>query len=382
MNRYLIILMILGLMACGKPANNNPESIKKEIQKTKQEIGKLEKKAKDLEQKLMALNPENDKTALLVKTKTLEYETFEHSFLANGSIEAVREAFVGAEVSGRIETIHVQEGDRIQKGDLLVTLNSSIIENTLAEVHTSLKLTRTIFEKRKRLWEKKIGSELEFLQAKNNKESLEDREKALQAQLEMTRIKTPISGIIELITVKKGAQALPGSTLLHIVDLNEVFINADISESYLGKVKTGDPVTVTFPSRPDINFKTRIYRMGNVINPENRTVEIQVKVKNQSGLLKPNNLAIIKLMDFTTDRALLLPSIIIKKDMQGEYVYTAVRKNDSWIAKKVYINAGLSEGNITMVKTGLSPNQQIIIKGYNLVKNNMTIKLEESQEIR
>jgi len=382
MNRYLIILLVLGLMACGQPTAENPDAIKKEILETRQEIGKLEKKARNLEQKLRALNPGNDKTALLVKTKTLEYETFEHSLLANGSIEAVREAFVGAEVSGRIETIHVQEGDRIQKGDLLVTLNSSIIENTLAEVRTSLKLTRTIFEKRKRLWEKKIGSELEFLQAKNNKESLEDREKALQAQLEMTRIKTPISGIIELITVKKGAQALPGSTLFHIVDLNEVFINADISESYLGKVKTGDPVTVTFPSRPDINFNTRIYRMGNVINPENRTVEIQVKVKNQSELLKPNNLAIIRLMDFTTDRALLLPSIIIKKDMKGEYVYTAVRKNDSWIAKKVYINAGLSEGNITMVKTGLSPNQQIIIKGYNLVKNNMTIKLEESQEIR
>ena len=154
MNRYLIILLVLGLMACGQPTAENPDAIKKEILETRQEIGKLEKKARNLEQKLRALNPGNDKTALLVKTKTLEYETFEHSLLANGSIEAVREAFVGAEVSGRIETIHVQEGDRIQKGDLLVTLNSSIIENTLAEVRTSLKLTRTIFEKRKRLWEK------------------------------------------------------------------------------------------------------------------------------------------------------------------------------------------------------------------------------------
>lgn len=378
MNRYLIILLVLGLMACGQPNAENPKAIKKEILETRQEIGKLEKKARDLEQKLKALNPAEEKTALLVKTKILEYETFEHSFQANGSIEAVREAFVGAEVSGRIETIHVQEGDRIQKGDLLVILNSSIIENTLAEVRTSLKLTRTVFEKRKRLWEKKIGSELEFLQAKNNKESLEDRERALQAQLEMTRIQAPISGIVENITVKKGAMALPGLTLLHIVDLTEIYINADISESYLGKVKAGDPVTVTFPARPEINFKIRIYRMGNVINPENRTVEIQMKVKNQSGSLKPNNLAIIRLMDFTTDQALLLPSIIIKKDMQGEYVYIAVRKNNSWIAKKVYIKSGLSEGNITMVKTGLSPGQQVIVQGYNLVKNNLAIKLQES----
>ena len=376
MNRYLIILMILGLMACGKPAAKNPESIKKEIQKTKQEIGKLEKKVKDLKLKLKANYPEEEKATLLVKTKTMKYETFEHSFIANGSIEAVREAMVGAELSGRLQTIHVKEGQRVQEGDLLVTLNSSIIENNLAEVRTSSKLARTVYEKRKRLWDKKIGSELEFLQAKNAKESLEDRERALEAQLEMTRIQTPITGIIENITVKKGAMALPGLNLLHIVDLRELYVNADISESYLGKIKPGDMVNITFPAYPDFEIKSKIHRIGNVINPENRTVKIQMKVKNQKEIFKPNNLVVIQLVDFSTDQALLVPSIVIKKDMQGEYIYIATKEEDLWIAKKTYITTGLSEGNITMVKSGLSPDQKVIIQGYNLVKNNLAIKLD------
>ncbi len=377
MNRYLIILMILVLMACGNPAAENPQTIKKEIQKTKQKIGELEKKVKDLKLKLKTNFPEEEKATLLVKTKTMKYETFEHSFIVNGSIEAVREAMVGAELSGRVQTIHVKEGQRVQEGDLLVTLNSSIIENNLAEVRTSSKLARTVYEKRKRLWDKKIGSELEFLQAKNAKESLEDRERALEAQLEMTRIQTPIAGIIENIAVKKGAMALPGLNLLYIVDLRELYVNADISESYLGKIKPGDMVTITFPAYPDFEIKSKIHRIGNVINPENRTVEIQMKVKNRKEILKPNNLVVIKLVDFSTDQALLIPSIVIKKDMHGEYIYTATKEEALWIAKKIYITTALSENNITMVKSGLSPDQKVIIQGYNLVKNNLTIKLDK-----
>jgi RND family efflux transporter MFP subunit len=369
--------MILVLMACGNPAAENPQTIKKEIQKTKQKIGELEKKVKDLKLKLKTNFPEEEKATLLVKTKTMKYETFKHSFIVNGSIEAVREAMVGAELSGRVQTIHVKEGQRVQEGDLLVTLNSSIIENNLAEVRTSSKLARTVYEKRKRLWDKKIGSELEFLQAKNAKESLEDRERALEAQLEMTRIQTPIAGIIENIAVKKGAMALPGLNLLYIVDLRELYVNADISESYLGKIKPGDMVTITFPAYPDFEIKSKIHRIGNVINPENRTVEIQMKVKNRKEILKPNNLVVIKLVDFSTDQALLIPSIVIKKDMHGEYIYTATKEEDLWIAKKIYITTALSEDNITMVKSGLSPDQKVIIQGYNLIKNNLTIKLDK-----
>ena len=379
MNKLLIPTLVMGLMACGQPADDSPDAIRKEIQKTRGEIEKLQKKAKNLEQKLSRLNPQEKKAALLVKIKHLGFESFEHSFQANGSIEAVREAFVGAEVSGRIQVIHVEEGDRVQKGDLLMTLNSSIIENTLAEVRTSLNLTRTVFEKRKRLWEKKIGSEIEYLQAKNNKNALEDREKALVAQLEMTRVKAPISGLVEDITVKKGAMALPGYNLLHIVDLEEVYINADISETYLSSVKTGDPVAITFPAQPQIRLKSKIHRIGNVINPENRTVEIQMRMKNQNKLLKPNNLAIIRLRDFSSSRALLVPSIVIKKDLKGEYVYTAVKESNQWVARKAYITPGLSEGNVTMIKSGLSPGQILIVQGYNLVKNNSPVKFEEEK---
>jgi multidrug efflux pump subunit AcrA (membrane-fusion protein) len=144
----------------------------------------------------------------------------------------------------------------------------------------------------------------------------------------------------------------------------------------LGKVKKGDQVTVNFPAYPSIKINTKLYRIGHVINPENRTVEIQMKIKNQKEILKPNNLAVIKLTDFFTDNALLVPSIVIKKDMQGEYVYIASQEENQWIAKKSYVTSGLSEGNTTMIKSGLQPGQQVIIQGYNLVKNNLAVKID------
>lgn len=375
MKIFLIILMILPLIFCGKPKDKNPETIKKEIQAYKQKIIELQKKIKDLQGQLSLMDSKEQKAYLLVKTKTMDYQAFKHSFIVNGSIEAVREALVGTEINGRTETIHVKEGQRVQKGDPLITLNSSIIKNSLAEVRTSLDLAQIIFEKRKRLWEKKIGSELEFLQAKNAKESLLDRQKILEAQLEMTRIQAPIDGLIENITVKKGVMALPGLNLLHIVNLRELYVNADISESYLGSIKKGDLAEITFLAFPGLKITTKLHRIGNVINSENRTVEIQMKIKNQKEILKPNNLAIIKLVDFSTDQALLVPSIVIKKDMQGDYLYVAKKDKDRWLAQKTYITTGLSEGNITMVTSGLIPGQKVIIQGYNLVKNNLAIRL-------
>jgi RND family efflux transporter MFP subunit len=328
-------------------------------------------------------------TALLVEAKTLTHETFDHYFQANGTVEAVQDAFISPEINGQIKKIHVKEGQRVKKGDLLVSLSSDVTESAIAEVKSGLELAKTIYKRRKGLWEKKIGSEVQYLEAKTNKESLENKLKTLQAQLEMTQIKAPIDGIVDKIFRKEGELAIPGMQLTQLVNLKKVYVNAEVSEAYLPMLKKGDAVQVTFPTYPDLTVDTVIHRTGNVIKMENRTFLVQLKLDNRDERLKPNIIAILKMKDFSAAAALVVPSIIIKNDLNGSYLYVVEEKEGKLLAKKTYVTPGKSEGGNTMITKppkppkgprdpkGLEPGQREIKAGYNLVTNGMEVKLEK-----
>jgi RND family efflux transporter MFP subunit len=316
-------------------------------------------------------------SALMVRVKPMAFERFEHYFQANGTVEAVQDAFISPEINGRIKKIHVNEGQRVKKDQLLVSLNSEIIESTIAEVKSGLELAATVYEKRKGLWDKKIGSEVLYLQSKTDKETLENKLNTLQAQLRMTRIKAPFSGIVDDISQKEGELAAPGLRIIHLVNLDKIYVNAEVSESYLPKVNTGDIVQVSFPTYPELTTNATIYRTGNVVKMENRTFVVQVLMDNPAEKLKPNILAIIKMKDFMAEAALVVPSIIIKNDLTGAYVYVLEKddKNTKTVAQKIYVKTGMSEGSNTMVTEGLKPGQQVIVDGYNLVTNGMTVEV-------
>jgi RND family efflux transporter MFP subunit len=314
---------------------------------------------------------------LLVAVKDMAYEKFEHFFLATGSVEAVNAAYISPEINGQVKEIHVREGDSVRRGQLLVSLNSSVIESSVAEVETSLELARTIYKKRQGLWEKKIGSEVQYLEARANKESLESKLKTLQAQLDMTQITAPIDGVVDEIAPKEGELAAPGQLLLQLVNLDSVYVNADISEVYVAKVHEGDKVSVKFPTYPELAVNAAIHRIGNIINPQNRTFEVQILLDNRDKHLKPNMIAILELKDLSVSQALVVPSIIIKNDMQGIYLYVARQEEGEGLARKTYVETGMSQGSNTMILKGLTPGEQVIVKGYNLVKNGMKIKIEK-----
>ncbi len=316
----------------------------------------------------------------LVTVKPMSYETFEHFFSANGMVEAVHDAFISSETSGQIKTIHVTEGQRVKKGRLLVSLNSDITESAIAEVKTGLELARTVYEKRKGLWEKNIGSEIQYLEAKANKESLENKLKTLEAQLDMAKIKAPISGIVDQIFRKEGELAIPGVQLIQLVNLDKVYVNADVSETYLAKINNDDLVEVGFPSYPGLTVETTIHRTGQVVKTKNRTFLVQVLLDNKDEKLKPNMVAVIKMKDFSADSALVVPSIIIKNDLKGTYLYVTEKQEDGkLVARKTYVTPGMSEGSRTLIPQGLTPGQQVIIKGYNLVKNGMEVEVEKDK---
>jgi RND family efflux transporter MFP subunit len=347
------IVVTMTLIACGGGSAGNPGDVSPGGGPGSQETG----------------------TAVLVKVKKMAHEKFEHFFQANGSVEAVKDAFISPEINGQIEKIHIKEGRRVKGGQLLVSLNADVIERSIAEVKTALELARTVYKKRKGLWDKQIGSEIQYLEAQTNKESLENKLKTLEAQMEMSEIKAPISGIVDKIFKKEGELAIPGMQLIQLVNLENVYINAEVSEAYIADVGKNDAVEVTLPSYPGLVMETVIHRTGQVVNPTNRTFLVQVLLDNKEEKLKPNMMALIKMRDFSDDAALVVPSIIIKNDLEGPYLYVVETEKGKLKARKVYVKTGLSSGSRTMIENGLEPDRQVIIKGYNLVKNGTPVKI-------
>ncbi|HSQ36225.1 MAG TPA: efflux RND transporter periplasmic adaptor subunit [Candidatus Binatia bacterium] len=311
--------------------------------------------------------------SLRIEAQTVAPEKFEHFFAVNGALEALQDAFISAETSGQIRAIHVQEGQRVQKHGLLVSLNSDITRNAVAEVRNALELAGTIFRKRQELWDRKIGSEIQYLEAKTNKESLENRLASLQAQLALAEIKAPFTGIVDKIFKKAGELAVPGLQLMQLVNLGRMRVNAEVAETYVGKIRQGDRIQVTFPTYPGWRLEADISRIGQVVSAKNRTVLVQAVLDNSQEKMKPNMMATLRCRDFFAPAALVVPAIVVKNDTAGNYLYTVETENGRAVARKRYITTGLTEGNRTMVVSGLSAGQRVIVGGYNLVRNGLPV---------
>lgn len=374
MKRILFIAIIVFLAAsCGN--NHDEESIRQQIKEYKGEVAELNIKIKELERSLEAFGDSGIVNTTPVVVKVMKEEAFHHYFQVSGTVEAMNQAYISPEINGQVKKILVDEGDRVSKGQLLAQLNTSITENTIAEVKTQLDLAETLYEKQSQLWEKNIGSEVQYLQAKNNMESLKSKLETLQAQLDMAYIKSPVNGIVDRINVEEGELAMPGMQMMLVVNLGQMKIIGEVSEKYLPVIHKGDQVTVNFPTYPGMGMEVPVARTGNVVNPGNRTFQVELRIDNVQSKLKPNILAEMTFMDYRNDQALVIPSIIVKKDLKGEYIYLAKNLDGKDIAKKVYITTGLSYQDKTEVMEGLKPGDRVITEGYTIVTDGSEVKL-------
>ncbi len=315
-----------------------------------------------------------------VETQEIKKEKFQHVLELSGSIEAENIAYISPQTNGQIKTIHVKEGQRVKSGQLLVTINTEVLSSSLEELRTAYELALTMYKKQKELWEKKIGSEVQYLQAKNAKESLDKKIETLKAQLELSKIRAPFDGIVDEIYQKEGELAMPGMQIIQFVNLNNMLLDVDVSESYISKISDKDMVLVSIPSL-ELEKQAKIYRLGNVINEQNRTFKLQVKLDNKKELIKPNMVALINIIDFSCDSAIIIPSEIIKKDTRNKmFVFIISKENNDIIAKKVFVEPGMSYKGKTMVINGLSENDIVIIKGYNKVSNGSVVDIKESKK--
>lgn len=377
-----IALTVAMLASCGGQPQTDEEireAIKEkqaQVDTKKEEIDKLMEEIKELEAKLSDSAAVDKQYLEPVTIKSLGYEEFTHSFEVSGTVEAKKQAYISPEGSGQIRAIYVEEGQKVYAGQMLASLNTSVISNSIEEIKTALELAKEMYEKQKRLREQNIGSEVQYLQAKNNYDGLKNKLSTLQAQQAMSIVSAPFSGIVDRIDKKVGELAMPGVPIMELVNLNGLKINADVPESYLSSIGEGDTVTVHFPAYGGMSMRLPINRTSQVVNPNNRTFEIELLLDNVEDKLKPNIIALVRMSDYQTDSALTVPSQVIQRDTKGSYVYIVNDGQEGKVAKKTYITPGkTNDQNEIEVLEGLEPGMQVIVDGYNMVNEGSAIRI-------
>jgi RND family efflux transporter MFP subunit len=366
-----IVTTALIVSACGNTNVTDDAAKRKQLQELKQQVHTLEQQIHVLEMELSA----NETDELVnIKANTLENQKFEHFIEVTGKVEAEQDVDVSPESAGIIKEVLVTEGQQVSKGQVMARLNTDVLERSVEELQVQLDLAVTNYERQKNLWDQNIGSEMEFLQAKNNKESLEKRINSLNTQIEMAEVKSPINGVVDIVYQKKGNIGSPQTPFAKVINTSNIKIYGEISETYITKVHKGDDVEIRFPAL-NKTVDATINQIGNTIDPNNRTFRVRINISNPTNMIKPNLVYILSMRDYVNDSAIVVPSLYIKEDFKGHYLYIVENNSGKNVAKKVYVTPGVSNNNMTEITDGLTAGTQVISEGYNQVVNGTAVKI-------
>ncbi|SDS46228.1 efflux RND transporter periplasmic adaptor subunit [Gramella sp. MAR_2010_147] len=380
----LIIGLPLILISCGEAKKDSTEAIlesndvekiqQKRDELTSQQV-ELEAEIKQLDAKLKEINPERN--IPLVTSFEVESEKFDHFLELQGSVETKKNVVLNAEMSGVLERVYVEEGQKVSRGQRLASINDGGLSQQLAQMQTQLDLAKTTFERQKRLWDQKIGSEMQYLQAKSSYEGQVNAVNQMKSQVAKSVVTAPFSGVIDDIITEQGNVVSPGQTpILRLVNLDDMYIKTDVPESYISNVTEGKAVEVSFPVLGE-TVDTKIKQTGTYINPNNRTFNAEIEVPNKNKNIKPNLTARVKINDYTNEKAILVPQNIISENAEGQqYLYVLTEtKGDTAVAKRVIIETGKSQGDKIEILKGLKNGDMIIQEGARSVKEGQTVKL-------
>lgn len=315
----------------------------------------------------------------LVSTIETKAEKFNHFLELQGNVKTKQNVLIYPEMAGTLQRVYVQKGQKVSKGQLLASIDDGGMSSQLAQLKTQAELSKTTFERQKRLWEQKIGSEIQFLQAKTNYQAQVNAIKQAESQLGKATIRAPFSGIIDDIIKDQGTVVAPGpgSEVFRIVNLSDMYIDVEVPEAYLNSVNNGKQVLVFFPILND-SIVTEIRQTGNFINPSNRSFTVEIPVPNKNGAIKPNLTAKVQINDYSSDTAILIPQSVISENADGEqYTYVAenVNSENEATAMKKIITTGKTQGALVEVLFGLEPGKHIIKEGARTVKDGQKIKI-------
>ena len=389
MKKFLILISLITLTQCGSDApvqvdalieNGSVEALQSlKIQKQK-ELNSLKS---DIEKLDNALRSQNTEKKLLLGTELLiNPQELKHYVAFQGTIDTDQNLLLYPEIPGLLEAIYVEEGQKVKKGKALVKISDSGLQDQLEQMRIQLNLAKTTYERQEKLWNQKIGSEIQYLQAKAAFESLVKSVSQMQDQAAKTIIRAPFDGVVDHIIADKGSNLNPGMTpVLRFMNLKKMQVAGEIPEKHLPNIQKNSEAKVTVPVFGR-SWDSKVSFVGNYINPNNRSFRVEIELDNKDERLKPNMTAQVLLNVYTNPQALLVPLKNILKNQDGRsyvFVLEAIAgQKDTYKAVKTFVETGAESNNTLEIIKGLNPGDRILQEGVRLAKDQQLVKVINS----
>ncbi len=373
MRKILLVATSLLLVACG--GKSTDDLIKdKDLSALKTKKTELQAELAKIDAALLG-NGKAPETEALVSVLTVKDTVFNHYLEIQGNVDTKENILVQPEFSGTLTSLNVKAGQRVAKGQILGRVDDAGMSQQLASIENQYALAKTTFERQKNLWDKKIGSEIQYLQAQTQMISAQKSVAQMRAQVSKTLIRAPFSGTIDEVFVERGQVVSPNPQgLMRIVNLSNMYVSTSVPETYIGKLKAGTIVDVYLTSLGK-TYKGKVRQVGSFINPSNRSFGIEVSVPNPDNLLRPNQVAKLKIVDYTAKNALVVPTNVVQEDGEhNKFVFIVTNVNGKkGVAKKVVVKIGKSSDNVTEILSGLSANDVVVTEGVNTISDGMKL---------
>lgn len=384
----MICLISLAIVSCGNSdGGSTPHLRDGDLQELRERRSELTQQQQEIRSELDELNRLIDEIApsrsrTLVNKRTVQDTIFKHYSQVPGDVATDENIVIFPETSGLLTDVRVTEGQRVTTGQVLARVEDGGISNELARLQTQAQLAQTTFERQQRLWEQNIGSEIQYLEAKSNYEVAQQSVQQVQTQLNRSSIRAPFSGTIDEVFVEQGEVVSPGQhQLFRLVSLENMHIEANIPEIYLGAVREGTEVLVTISSIGK-EFSGTVERVGNTINPGNRTFRAEIAIPNDDGMVKPNQIAIVRFNDYTNPNAIVVPEMTVQQDAEGNklvYVWDSLDQTNG-IARQIPVQTGMTYQGQIEIKAGLKAGQEIITEGSRNLRDGQEVELAVEQQ--
>lgn len=362
MKRISTILAASVLLAsCGGDKKINKEA---ELAKLKNERASLDAKIKTLETET---NKNSPRKATPVGVMEIVPTVFSSYIEVQSQVVGDENILATPQSPGVVSSVNVQTGQKVSKGQVLATMDAAAIEQQIKGSEIQITLSKALYEKQKNLWAQNIGSEVQLLQAKANYDAQTKQKEALLAQRNMYRIVAPISGTVDNVSLKPGDMATPGQTGIRVVSFDKLKAEANLGENYIGKVKTGDKVTLVFPDLND-SITTKISYVAQQVDPVSRAFLVQIRLGNNKKIY-PNMSCKMKISNYEKQNAIVVPVQVIQKTADGEMLYIA----DGNKAKSVLVQTGRNSNGLVEILSGLKAGDKVITEGYGDIDNGETI---------
>jgi membrane fusion protein (multidrug efflux system) len=372
MKKILLIAAFTIFVASCNKGKETADTKGNNLEQLKAKRAALQTQVSELDAAIAKLDTIKDEA--LVSVVSVKDTVFTHYLEVQGNVDTKENLIIYPQYSGTLISLNVTAGQKVSKGQVLGRIDDGGLSQQVAQLETQAALAKTTFERQKRLWDQKIGSEIQYLQAQTNMISQQKAVSQVRAQLAKTLITAPISGVVDEIITERGQVVAPGQGILRIVNLSNMYVSTSVPESYIGKLNVGTRVDVALGSLGK-TYVGKIRQVANNINPANRTFNIEVSVPNTDNLLRPNQVAKLRIIDYTNKNAVIVPTNVVQQDAQGnKFVYVVSNKSDkSGVAKKVLVKTGNSSENVTEILDGLAANDVVVTEGANTISEGMKL---------